>query len=185
MKYSNYSGIFRYWWVPIITGILSIAIGVYCFCSPMSSMEALAIFFEAAMIVAGIFNLSFAISNMGRNHHWGWPLANGLIEILLGVWLWTMPLTELTAVFVYAVGFWLLFVCVYGIGELTALTALRSGWIGWLLAFLVIAAVCVFISMITPLSSGIMVWLFIGTSFIAYGITRILLAIQLRKLSRR
>lgn len=184
MKNTDYPGIFRYWWVPIVTGVLSIAIGIFCFCSPVTSMEVLAIFFEACLIVAGIFNLCFALSNIGRNTHWGWPLANGLIEIILGIWLWTMPLPEMTAVFLYVVGFWLLFMCIYGISELTALSSIRAGWLGWLVAILLIGIVCVFIFLMTPLTGGIFVWLFIGCSFIAYGIARILLAFQLRKLLR-
>lgn len=172
---------FRYWWIPLVTGLLSVFIGVWCFIFPVSSLETLAIFFECCLMVAGIFNICYALGNVSRNSHWGWPLANGIIEVLLAIWLWTMPIPTLTTVFVYVVGFWLLFMCVYGITEISALSAMRVGWVGWLLGLIVLGIVFVFIFLMGPATGGVFVWLFIGISFIAYGVSRILLSIQLKR----
>ncbi len=180
-----YSNQFRHWWIPLITGLLSIFCGVWCFIFPSSSMESLAIFFECVLLVAGIFNICYALGNISRNSHWGWPLANGIIETLLAIWLWTMPLETLTVVFVYAVGFWLLFMMVYGITEITALYSMRMGWVGWLLGLLIIGIVCVIIALMGPVGGGIFVWLFIGASFLTYGITRIMLSIRMKRYNDR
>lgn len=175
--------LFRYWWIPLITGILAIAAGVLCFIFPAASMATLAIFFMWLLIVAGIFNICYAIGNSKHNSHWGWSLANGIIEIILGVWLWTFPIGELTAVFVYAVAFWILFMIIYGIAETTALSAYRIGWVGWLLGMIFIALICILIFLLSPIGNGLMAWTFIGCSFIVYGFWRIVLAIRLRKLN--
>ena len=54
-------GITRYWWMPLITGLLSIAIGIWCLCSPDSSLPVLAYVFAGVVIAAGIVNLAFAL----------------------------------------------------------------------------------------------------------------------------
>lgn len=176
---------FRYWWMPLITGILSIGVGVCCFIFPAASMSTLAIFFMCVLLVAGIFNICYAIGNHGHNSHWGWSLANGLIELVLGIWLWTFPLGELTEVFIYAVAFWVLFMVIYGIAETTSLYSYRVGWIGWLIGFIFIALVCVLIFLMGPIGNGIFAWVFIGCSFEAYGIWKIVMSFRLKKYNDR
>lgn len=175
---------FRYWWIPLITGLLAIGIGVCCFIFPAASLATLALFFMWLLIIAGIFNICYAIGNSKHNSHWGWALANGIIELVLGVWLWTFPIGELTEVFVYAVAFWVLFIIIYGIAETTTLSAYRIGWIGWLVGFILIALICVLIFLLGPVGNSIMAWVFIGCSFISYGIWKIVLSFRLKKLNR-
>ena len=175
-----YNG-FRFWWAPLVTGLLSIAVGVFCFIWPTASMATMAIFFECLLLVAGIFNVCYALGNHGPNSHWGWPLANGLIEIVLAIWMWTMPLPELTTVFMYIVGFWVLFMCIYGLSEAAMLNSLRIGWVGWIIGFILIGLVFILVFMMGPREDAVFVVSFLGFSFIFYGLSRIMLSFRLRR----
>ncbi len=64
-------GITRFWWIPLITGLLSIAIGIWCLCSPQESLPILAYAFAWVICFAGFFNLKFAFSNMNNNPSYG------------------------------------------------------------------------------------------------------------------
>lgn len=185
MKNNLFTDTFRYWWIPLITGVLALAVGVLCFLFPASSLESLAIIFECCLLVAGVFNICYALSNSGHNAHWVWPFANGLIEVILAIWMWTMPIEELTLVFIYIVALWLLFICVYAISEYATLSSLRVGWGGWLIGLVLIGILLVLFCLMGPVGSGLFVWIFIGSGFLAYGISRIVLAISLYRYNRR
>ena len=176
---------FRYWWSPLVTGLLAVAVGIMSFIWPASSLETFAILFECCLLVAGIFNVCYALGNASRQTHWGWALANGLIEVILAIWLWTMPIGELTIVFIYVVAFWLIFMCVYGIAEYATLSAMRIGWVSWLIGLLVIGLISAVLILWGPIGTGIAVWMFIGCSFIAYGVSRIVLSFRLRAFNKK
>lgn len=167
-----------------MTGILALAVGVLCFIWPGASMATMAIFFECLLLVAGIFNVCYAIGNQGPNSHWGWPLANGLIEIVLAIWLWTMPLPELTVVFMYIVGFWVLFICIYGISEAMTLYSLRVGWIGWIVGLILIGLVFALVFLMGPRADAAFVVAFLGFSFIFYGLSRLMLAYRMHRFNQ-
>lgn len=175
----------RMWWIPLLTGVLSIALGVWCFCSPMTSLPVFAIFFACILFVAGVMNLSYAISNRRVNTNWGWSLAMGILELICGVWLYTMPVPRLTVVFVYAVGFWLIFAAINSICE--AFTLARYGW-GWTLLMVLLLAVTILFAFwfvsdpILGLEAG---WLWVGISFITFGCYRIGLAFMLNSINAK
>ena len=175
----------RYWWIPLFTGLLCIALGVWSFCSPLTSLPVFAVFFSCILVVAGIMNLSYAISNRRRNNNWGWSLAMSILELVCGVWLYFLPLPVLTTVFVYAVGFWLIFAAINSVCE--AFTLSRHGW-GWTILNIVLLAATIVFSFwfvtdpIMGLEAG---WLWIGISFITFGCYRIGLAFMLKSINKR
>ncbi len=177
-------GLTRIWWAPLITGLISVAIGVWCLCSPVSSLSVLAYVFAACIIGAGVFNTMFAVANSKYNHEWGWSLALGLFEIIVGVWLFCLPQATLITTFIYTVGIYLVFVTVTAICATFTLHSASTDWTGWLLAFLLCTLVFAIIFMAGPVGGGIAVWLYIGISFISFGIYRMILAFKLRKINK-
>ena len=122
---------FKYWWISLLAGILSIVGGILCFSTPIDSLAVLTLFFVAILIVGGIFNIASAFTNRKWNDYWGWDLARGIIELLLGVWLYMLPLVLVTTTIVYVFGFWMLFHSIIGICESCELARLPiKGW-GW------------------------------------------------------
>lgn len=179
------SGLHRMWWIPLITGLLSIALGVWCFFSPQTSLPIFAIFFACIMIVAGAMNLGYAFSNRKQNNNWGWALALGLLELICGVWLYTMPTGTLTVVFVYAVGFWLIFSAINAICESAYMSRHGWGWTLWMILLLILTIVFAFYFISDPILGLEAGWLWIGISFITFGVYRMSLAFMLNKVNAR
>lgn len=176
-------GITKYWWVPLITGLLSVGIGVWCLFSPESSLLTLAYFFAAAIIAAGMFNLVFAIANSKLYPGWGWSLAMGVIEVICGVWMFTMSAPVLTATFMWVVGFYLIFAAINAICDSCTFYGYSNDWFGWILAALLITLLFAVIFMAGPIGGGIAVWLYIGISFITFGVYRLFVAAKIRKVN--
>ena len=175
------NNVFRHWWLSLIVGIMSIIAGLCCFVTPISSIVVLTSFFVVILIVGGIFNVVTAAVNAKWNRYWGWDLARGILEILLGIWMLMLPTPVLTTTLVYVFGFWMLFNSIMGICEACELSNIRlKGW-GWLLACSILGVLCSFIFLMAPIYGGMFVLAYIGISFIFYGIFRIVLAFQIRK----
>ena len=178
-------GITRYWWIPLITGLLAIGIGIWCLCSPESSLPVLAYTMAILFCCAGVFNSCFAIANKGFTPGWGWALALGLIELCLGIWLLCQPVPVLTVTFIYAVGIYLIFAAINAICELFSVYSGSFSWIGWLVAMLLIVILFSFIFLAGPIGGGIAVWLWIGISFVFFGCYRILLSMAIRSINKK
>lgn len=177
-------GLTRYWWVPMLTGIFAIVIGVWCLCSPGTSLPVLACVFAVLVTIAGVANICMAITARNVLPTWGWPLALGIIELLCGIWMFTLPTGVLTLTFIYVIGIYLVFVTINSIAETCVLSSYRPGMSGWLLCFLLITLVMTIIFLAGPIAGGVAVWLYIGISFISFGIYRLMLSAKIHKINR-
>ncbi len=176
---------FHFWWISLIIGILSIIAGVCCFVTPLDSLAALTAFFIAVLIIGGIFNIVFATVNRKWNDYWGWSLARGILEILFGLWLFMLPLPLVTTTLIYVVGFWMLFHSILGICESCKLSELAiKGW-GWLLTCNILSLLCSFLFLISPIYGGLFILVYIGLSFILYGIFRIILSFKWKQFNKK
>lgn len=173
----------RLWWIPMLTGLIAIAIGVWCLCSPDTSLPVLAYAFAIGIIFAGGMNSGFALANSKTNHEWGWSLALGLFEIIIGAWLFMLPENTLIVTFIYTIGIYVVFVTVTAICGTFTLHSSSSDWTGWLIAFLLITLLFAMIYLAGPVGGGIAVWLYIGISLIAFGFYRMMFALKLRKIN--
>ncbi|MCM1337526.1 MAG: DUF308 domain-containing protein [Candidatus Amulumruptor caecigallinarius] len=178
-------GLTKYWWVPMLTGIFAIVIGIWCLCSPASSIPTLAYVFSILLIIAGVANSCLAITARRTLPTWGWALAMGIIELVCGIWLLTLPMPALTMTFVYAIGIYMLFVVINSICEACVMATYESGFIGWLIAFLLVTLVLTIVFLAGPIAGGVAVWLYIGLSFIFFGIYRLMLACKIRRINRQ
>ena len=57
-------------------------------------------------------------------------------------------------------------------------------WFGWIIAILLITLLFALIFMADPIGGGVAVWLYIGISFIMFGIYRLILSAKIRKINR-
>lgn len=175
----------RFWWIPLITGILSVAIGIWCLCSPSSSLPVLAYAFAVCFGLAGVLNIVFGIVNTAPHSNWGWSLALGLLEIIVAIWLFMIPEAQLVTVFIFTIGIYLIVVTINAICEACVLSSYANDWTAWMIAFLAATLIFAAIFLAGPIAGGIAVWLYIGISFITFGIYRMLLSAKLRKINRR
>ena len=78
----GWSGFFLH----LLTGILSIVVGVLFLRAPLNALAALTLLIACFLMVGGIFKIVAAVSY--RFATWGWALAGGVVDLVLGVLIW-------------------------------------------------------------------------------------------------
>ena len=173
----------KYWWLSLIMGILAVAVGIWCLAQPLMTFGALTVLFVAAFLVFGIFDIVFAVSNRKSLYGWGWTLAIGIIDILFAIILTALPGSAVAGIFVYFVGFWIMFRSIWAIGTAAELNQIGvKGW-GWMLALSILGVIFSVVFILSPIFfGGVFIVAFVSAALIVYGIFRIYLAIPLKSL---
>lgn len=169
----------RFWWLPILTGLLAVALGIWCLAAPQESLPTIAYAFSLVLCCIGFLNIVFALFNIGSVTGWGYKLVLGILEIVCGVWMLLLPEASLVSTFIFGIGFYLIFVCLCAVSETILYYGNTKYWMAMLLSFIVCALILAVIFIAGPLAGGIAVWLYLGIAFIAFGIYRILIGCQI------
>lgn len=169
----------RYWWMPLITGLLSVGLGIWCLANPAASLPVMAYTFALVICAVGFLNTTFALLSMGSISGWGFKLLVGILEIICGVWMMMMPEATMVTTFIYGIGFYLVFVALNAVCEAILYYGDTKYWLAMLLSFILCTLILAVIFLAGPLAGGIAVWLYIGIAFITFGIYRMLLAIKI------
>ncbi|WP_417130117.1 HdeD family acid-resistance protein [Phocaeicola sp.] len=172
---------FKYWWIPLLVGILSILAGICCLVLPIESFVLLSVLFVCILLASGLFNIAFAVTNREWNDFWGWSLARGIIELLLGMWLYLLPPTHMLLSFSYIVGFWMLFHSVIGICESCGFSHYSFKKWRSLLGFNILSLVCAFLFLVTPVYGGIFILVYLTGAFCFYGVFRVVVAFKFKR----
>ena len=77
----------KYWYIPLIVGLLFLLTGIYTLASPLESYVTLSMLFSLTFIMSGISEAIFAITNRKELDHWGWTLIYGILTFLVGLLL--------------------------------------------------------------------------------------------------
>lgn len=174
----------KYWWVSLLIGIFAIVVGILCMTTPDATLVALTYLFVAMFFIDGIFEIIFAVSNRESLSQWGWNLAMGILEIVLGIVLLALPWPFVTVMLIYMIGFWIMFRSFWTFGEAFELKRIGVRSWGWLLALAILSILFSFVFFLSPLFSGVFIVAFVSVAFIAYGIFRIYMGIQLRSIHK-
>jgi uncharacterized membrane protein HdeD (DUF308 family) len=76
----------RGFFLHLLSGVLSIVVGVLFLRAPLDALLALTLLLACLLMVGGIFKIVAALSY--RFEGWGWPLVSGVIDLILGVLIW-------------------------------------------------------------------------------------------------
>lgn len=171
---------FKLWWLPLVTGIISIVLGIWTLANPAPALEALAYVFAFGLTAAGVINVCLGLSLSRRTSGWGWTVALGVLELVGGVWLAAMPVATVVSTFIFVVGFFIILAAINSLCEAFAMS-LYSVW-GVLLSvvLLVVTIILGIAFLFDPLDGGVAVWLWLGLSFICYGVYRIMMSFNMR-----
>ena len=91
------------WWLITIKGLIFIFLGFYILKFPIRGMLGLIIYGSISLFISGFLLATFAIVTRKTHKGWGWQLAEGLLDILLGViLLLNIGLTAITLPYVFA-----------------------------------------------------------------------------------
>ncbi|MDO6759791.1 HdeD family acid-resistance protein [Tamlana sp. 2_MG-2023] len=171
----------KYWYIPLIIGLIFIGVGIYTFMSPVTSYLTLALLFSLSFLCSGIIEIIFAISNRNEIDNWGWSLIFGIITSIFGVLLLINPEISIMTLPFY-VGFLILFRSVGSISY--ALDLKNYGDLSWgnLMVFGVLGIIFSFILLWNPLFAGLNVVIWTGVSFLSLGIYSVIFSFKLKKL---
>jgi uncharacterized membrane protein HdeD (DUF308 family) len=78
----GWSGFF----LELLSGVLSIVVGLLFLRAPLDALAALTLLIACFLMVGGIFKIVAAV--VYRFAAWGWSLAAGIIDVILGVLIW-------------------------------------------------------------------------------------------------
>ncbi len=95
------------WWLLTIVGIGLVALGIWVYKNPIENYIALSTLFSMMVFVSGIMEVVFALSNT-RMKGWGWQLAGGIFDLIIGFILVTRPEISMLALPIIF-GIWLVF----------------------------------------------------------------------------
>ena len=169
-----------YWWFPLIFGIIFVVVGLWVLASPVDSMEMLTKIIGVIAIVSGTTQLLFTASNRAGIPGWGFQMAGGGIDLIIGIVLIINPMIMLKVV-AFFVGVWLLINAVTLI--MWAGRAKKAGnpaW-GWELAGGILLMTLAVLFLWHPLVLGITIAIWTGLAFVFLGVFRIILTFQLRR----
>lgn len=174
----------KYWYLPLIIGILFILVGVWVASTPLAAYLTLSILFAFTFLLAGIIEVIYAISNRDTLDHWVWVLVSGVIGLVLGLLLISNPAISMMVLPFY-VGFGILFYSIMGIGRAVDLRKhYLNGW-KYLLFTGIIGLILAFVMIWNPVFGGMTIVFYTSFSFIVLGILNVFLAVRLKGLNKK
>ena len=159
----------------IISGVLLIAVGIYCLCNQDIAAMTAGLMVGIFMLVSGIIEIIVFAATSGVMFGSGWLLLDGVLTVILSLFLlFNQWFTMMSLPFLFTL--WLLF---SGISRFVSAFDLRAfgvrGW-GWVLAIGIILMVAGFICMMDPWVSFAAIGLTVGLVFLMEGVSAIVYA---------
>ncbi len=174
----------KYWYLPLILGILFIGVGILVFFTPVASYLTLAMLFAFTFLVGGTLEIIYAVSNRDINDRWGWTLVGGLLDLFIGILLVSNPALSVVALPFY-VGFALLFRAVTGIAWAVELKREQQPNWGALMAISIVGLFLVLVLLWNPVLLGLTVVVYTALALVTVGAANIARAIFLKRVRNR
>ncbi|MBD0776825.1 DUF308 domain-containing protein [Maribacter polysiphoniae] len=168
------------WWISILIGLLYIFVGVWVIQTPLESYISLSIIFSVFIFVSGIFQITFSISNKNEMKEWGWYLAGGILDLIIGLLLIAHPMMTMAILPLY-VGLWLLFQSILSMGLSFQLKSAGIPRWGILLFWSIVTLLFSFLLLANPFFAGLSIVYMTAFAFITAGIFRLFLGINLKR----
>ena len=172
------------WWMSLLLGILYIGVAIALMFSPLGSYIALSIIFSISMLLSGIVEIAFAISNKKRVSSWGWYLAGGIIDLILGIYLITYPMVSMEII-PFIIAFWLMFRGFSATGYAMDLKRYGTREWGWYMAFGILAILCSLLILWQPAVGALYAVYMISFTFLIIGFFRVMISFELKTLHKR
>ena len=172
------------WWLSLILGILYIIVALCLLFAPGSSYIALSVIFSISMLISGIIEIIFSISNRRGISSWGWYLAGGIIDLILGIYLVAYPLLSMEVI-PFIVAFWMMFRGFSATGYSMDLKRYGTREWGWYMGFGILAIICSLIILWQPAVGALYVIYMLAFTFLIIGFFRVMLSFELKSLHKR
>ena len=171
-----------YWWVPLLFGVLFISIGIWVLRSPAESMETITKIIAVIILVSGTAQVFFTISNRQGIPGWGFQLAGGIIDLVIGIILVVDPSILLKIITIF-VSVWLIVNSITLILKAEKARKAKRVYRKWELILGVLLLLLALLLFWHPMILGTTIALWTALAFIILGVCRIVLTIRLRRQS--
>lgn len=172
------------WWTSLLLGIVYIIVALWLMFSPVSTYVALSIIFSVSMLISGILEIIFALSNRKCIPSWGWYIAGGLIDLILGIYLISYPMLSMEVI-PFIIAFWLMFRGFSSAGYSLDLKRYGTRDWGWYMALGILAVLCSLLILWQPVIGALYAVYMISFTFLIIGLFRVMLSFELKKLHKR
>ena len=178
--YKTLTNSVKYWYIPLILGVIFFLFGIYVFTIPLEIYATLAIMFSVTFMLTGLLDVFFSIQNSKTLNGWGWYLVGGLLTLAMGIYLMAHP--DITmAVLPYVVGFTVMFRSFQLFGFSLDLKDLGDLQWGNLAIASVFGIFFSFFLIANPLFSSLSLVTVTAMSFLFLGLASIVLSFNLKR----
>lgn len=173
------------WWLPLLRGIMLFALGIYALIEPGMTIAVLAQVIGIFVVVDGVFSVVAGL--MGAVPSRGWVIFRGVVEILVGLFVFANPVlvAGITASFIV---FMLAFsAIVTGVFEIMAAIQDRKQieGEGWLILSGAISILFGIVIALAPLNFGLFMVRVLGVFAMIGAISLIVFAFKLKGLGKK
>jgi uncharacterized membrane protein HdeD (DUF308 family) len=167
----------RLWWLTLLRGIVTLALGLAALLWPGLTIAALFGLFGVFSILDG--GIALVTGLVSRRSAWGWTVFQGIAGIVIGLLALRFPQT-LAAVIVIFFAFWALVVGLFQVATAVGLRGARQrGW-GWLLASGILTSLLGLYFLVNPDTGATFLVITIGWFALLAGAVLVYGAFQLR-----
>ena len=166
------------WWTSLLLGIVYIIVALWLMFSPVSTYVALSIIFSVSMLISGILEIIFALSNRKGVPSWGWYIVGGLIDLI------AYPMVSMEVI-PFIIAFWLMFRGFSSTGYSIDLKRYGTRDWGWYMAFGILAILCSLLILWQPAIGALYAVYMISFAFLIIGLFRVMLSFELKNLHKR
>ena len=167
----------RNWWAVALRGVAGILFGLFALIVPVAAMLSLALVFAAYLLVDGVFAIVSAIAAARRHGRWGLLLAEGILDIVMGVIAAAFPAGAVLA-FVLITAAWALLTGGLMLGAAFRLHATHGRW--WLGFGGVVSILWGILLVISPIIGALVLTWWLGAYALVFGVVMLVLGFKLR-----
>lgn len=169
----------RLWWLVLISGLLSVLVGVLALAVPGATVLFLGLLFGVSLMITGVSSIALGLTGDGTPGRQTLSVLLGFAAVLAGIFCFVRPGAGIIAVLL-SVSFWFMLV---GVGDLVAAFQEKQHrvWRGLLGVIAIAAGVVLVVDPVIGLST---VALLAGIGFLLRGGAEIGFAFQLRKTAK-
>lgn len=168
----------RLWWLTLLRGLVSVALGVLAIFWPGLTVSALFMLFGFFSILDGVIALGTGL--IFRRTAWGWQVFQGITGIVIGVLALRYPQT-LAAVIVIFFAMWALIIGLIGVATAFQLRSIgQRSWV-WTLVWAIVTALLGLYFLVNPDTGAAFLAVTIGVFALIGGAVLVFGAIQLRR----
>ncbi len=167
----------RNWWAVALRGVLAVLFGIVALTTPGVTLLSLALFFGVYLLIDGVFGIVAAIRAARQDQRWGLLLAEGVLDILMGLIAVVFPVGAVLA-FVLATAAWSLITGVLMLMAAFKLTAEHGRW--WMVLGGVASLLFGIALAVSPVIGAVVLTWWLGAYALAFGVFLLVLAFRLR-----